>query len=187
MLKTRLFICICASVSQSASMQINTINLSNEKCDTAALAAKFRCEKKFICEIDNCFKKFASENALKVHCKIHDKNWPWVCACGFRAVTKYRLKKHSVKHSTLKSKVCPFCFNIFKTKQLLNQHFNNVHFIVKFFNCPFNDCDYASPRKEHLHKHLQSNRHKTIIENLFEEFPDKKVADIIEYIKQEKL
>jgi len=96
-------------------------------------------EKPYICEWDNCGKRFRSKPHLDAHKNIHTGrrfqcDWP---NCGKSFMRKYNLVEHRKLHSSVNPNVCEYqnCGKFFSSKYSLMRHQQAQH---------------NSDRKEHM-------------------------------------
>lgn len=90
-------------------------------------------EKRHICHLLNCGKKFRRPYELKDHLIRHLNERPYECpfqGCGKRFASKYGLKLHNKYHTGEKTHKCQICGHAFMTKQKLQRH-NGTHLKMK--------------------------------------------------------
>ena len=88
-------------------------------------------EKKYVCEFENCGKRFRQKPHLDAHQNIHtgrrfNCDWP---QCGKSFVRKYNLVEHQKLHSNLNPNMCdyPNCGKCFSSRYSLSRHQNAQH------------------------------------------------------------
>ncbi|CAG2172830.1 unnamed protein product [Oppiella nova] len=88
-------------------------------------------DKPYICEWDNCGKRFRSRPHLDAHKNIHTGrrfpcDWP---NCGKSFMRKYNLVEHTKLHSSVNPNVCDFhnCGKFFSSKYSLMRHQSAQH------------------------------------------------------------
>ncbi|KAH9395153.1 positive regulation of osteoclast differentiation [Tyrophagus putrescentiae] len=93
----------------------------------------FVAEKPFLCEWDNCGKRFRQRQHLEAHRNIHTGlrytcEWP---KCGKSFCRKYNLVEHAKMHTTGNPNLCtyPQCGKSFASKYGLQRHQNAQHLL----------------------------------------------------------
>ncbi|XP_054153167.1 zinc finger protein ZFP2-like [Oppia nitens] len=88
-------------------------------------------DKKYVCEFENCGKRFRQKPHLDAHQAIHTGrryacDWP---QCGKSFVRKYNLAEHQKLHSTINPNMCdyPNCGKCFSSKYSLTRHQSAQH------------------------------------------------------------
>ena len=88
-------------------------------------------EKRYVCQFENCGKRFRQKPHLDAHQNIHTGrrfacDWP---QCGKSFVRKYNLVEHQKLHSSLNPNMCDFpnCGKCFSSRYSLSRHQNAQH------------------------------------------------------------
>jgi KRAB domain-containing zinc finger protein len=122
-------------------------------------------EKNFECP--HCKRKIARKEDLVNHIKVvHEKLRPFSCdKCEYVCSSKSNLIKHKhVMHTNLIAELpCLDCGKLFKTKEKVKSHFQQVHNPAKPNSC--DKCKFTSVTKSSLRKH-QYKRHTNLTPQL---------------------
>ena len=115
-------------------------------------------EKPFVCEVNDCGKRFKLRIQLLAHQKFVHKmveellkcEWP---GCGYESARRRDIQSHMKIHTiTEKSVACdwPECSRMFKTEEAMRDH-RRIHTAPKKFCCTWPGCDFKA-YKPHIQK-----------------------------------
>ncbi|OXA41068.1 Zinc finger protein 14 [Folsomia candida] len=113
-----------------------------------------KCPETFL--LEQTFRShLASHSGVRFTCEVPD--------CGKRFACKPKLRKHTLRHTDVRSHKCGICpGKAFKTLVELRAHQNNVHAAVKLYKCE--SCWRSFAVKSRLTRHVKThdaNRAKT--------------------------
>ncbi|XP_054154617.1 zinc finger protein 761-like [Oppia nitens] len=129
--------------------------------------------KRYICNINDCGKKFTHKSKFKKHKMIvHLKYKPFKCNvdyCDKTFPTKYELNCHKKQHISEKRYKCLVkdCLKTFTTNHCLRRHQSLDHSIEPEFKCDYKDCGKTFGFLAHLKQHRNSHKKQHLIEKRF--------------------
>ena len=122
-----------------------------------------QCCERFVCDRDDCKKKFSLDSTLQRHIKaVHDKIKDCVCdrvGCEYKCSLDSALQMHiKAVHDKIKDCVCDRddCKQKFSSDSNLQQHIKQVHDKIKDFVCDRDDCKYKCSFDCDLQKHIKA-------------------------------
>lgn len=111
-----------------------------------------------------CEKKFVSRKTWRKHVSQHKNKCD---VCDLRNFDDDELKVHTVRFHILS---CDSCDNIFRTTDLLTQHFSQNHSVEAPFSCDF--CSKLFAKQDSLKKHIEEH-HNLVCEQCIQVFQTK--------------
>ncbi|ALC43223.1 maker650 [Drosophila busckii] len=90
------------------------------------------------CEEENCDRRFATKQLLKVHMMRHAGIKNYTCSfCGVQKTTRTELKIHLNYHTLEKSYSCSICGKILYSSSNLSKHMRKVHEQGQKYECSY--------------------------------------------------
>ncbi|KDO19313.1 hypothetical protein SPRG_14705 [Saprolegnia parasitica CBS 223.65] len=116
-------------------------------------------DRRFVCPIDGCNKRFKRKFTLQEHEKTHTGVRPYVCVidgCGRHFSTSGNLTRHALTHNTEKPFGCGWeeCAKRFCTREKLVRHLK-THVGLRPFECSI--CNKAFTTSGNLARHAKSH------------------------------
>ncbi|KAG5669393.1 hypothetical protein PVAND_017280 [Polypedilum vanderplanki] len=137
-------------------------------------------DKDMPCEF--CGKLFSCINNLRTHLYYHSEP-KFVCEidnCGKKFFMKKRLRAHIKTHKNQKDFVCGFCDKSYFSQNDLNRHISSIHQKLRFF-CEIPGCNGNFSRREYYkkyalthHQNLGSEKLENLLQKIKDAIPSQK-------------
>ncbi|KAI1632070.1 hypothetical protein F4809DRAFT_629508 [Biscogniauxia mediterranea] len=135
-------------------------------------------EKKYVCRIKNCGKRFSQRTHLDVHHLAHTGEKPHKCpvpGCERYFTQKGNMRTHERRHTGEKPFKCPNCDKRFAQRGNVTSH-QETHLQSKKFRCVLEGCTKRFGQLGNLKNH-HNNSHKDAILELTRRFSNLKPGD----------
>lgn len=124
---------------------------------------KDKSELPYVCEDDQCGRRFSSKQLLKVHMMRHAGIKNYRCTyCGVQKTTRTELKIHLNYHTLERTYSCRICSKVCNSSSNLNLHMRTVHERSRNYPCTYCDRIFTQPalRKQHELIHTGEKPHE---------------------------
>ncbi|KAI5924266.1 hypothetical protein F4810DRAFT_133565 [Camillea tinctor] len=135
-------------------------------------------EKKYVCVIKNCGKRFSQRTHLDTHHLAHTGEKPHKCpipGCNRWFTQKGNMRTHERRHTGEKPFKCPNCDKCFAQRGNVTSH-QETHLQSKRFRCVLEGCQKRFGQLGNLKNH-HNKSHKPAILELTRKFADVKPGD----------
>jgi uncharacterized Zn-finger protein len=150
--------------SSEAKMEDETRQSSPDDMSISEGQERKETQKRYICNIKDCRKRFAQKTHLDIHRRAHTGEKPYACqqpGCGKWFSQRGNLKTHERRHTGEKPFECQICRKSFAQRGNVRAHME-THSNVKRFHCKLDQCQKKFGQLGNLKSHMNKFHANTL-------------------------